>query len=171
MSKWKWIVAGRRAVLAVCRLLRRDVGSWRPAVRKNCRRQIPLPAPSKGRKMSLLDNLQICRGEFANYLTKRVLSPSGGTNFGPLCDGFGGSSLSSGKLVPSAGLTQRKISTGGGGRRWPRPILLGCPDRLPDLEGRRRHCDVAHAERGQCVEDGADDDGECRRAAAFAAGL
>jgi hypothetical protein len=30
MSKWKWIVAGRRAVLAVRRLLRRDVGSWQP---------------------------------------------------------------------------------------------------------------------------------------------
>ena len=45
MSKWKWIVAGRRAVLAVRRLLRRDVGSWRPAEGENCRRQIPLPAP------------------------------------------------------------------------------------------------------------------------------
>src|ERR1700730_9328665 len=95
MSKWKWIVAGRRAVLAVCRLLRRDVGSWRRAVPKNCRRQIPLPGPCKGRKMSLLDNLQIHCGEFGNYLAKRVLSPSGGANFGVLCEGFAGFALSS----------------------------------------------------------------------------
>jgi hypothetical protein len=62
MSKWKWIVAGRRAVLAVRRLLRRDVGSWRPAEGENCRRQIPLPAPCQGRKIPLPDNLQMYRG-------------------------------------------------------------------------------------------------------------
>ncbi len=125
MSKWKWIVAGRRAVMAVRRLLRRDVGSWRPAEGENCRRQIPLPAPCKGRKIPLLDNLQIYRSEFSNYLTKRALSPIDGTNFGLLCDGFGEFSLSSGKLVPSAGLTPRSISPGGGGRRWPRSIARG----------------------------------------------
>src|SRR5439155_9752419 len=48
---------------------------------------------------------------------------------------------------------------------------LGCLDGLPHLEWRRRHCDVVHAEWGEGVEDGADDDGERRRAAAFAAGL
>src|SRR6266446_4736457 len=125
MSNWKWIVAGRRAVMAVRRLLRRNAGSWRPAVAKNCRRQIPLPAPCKRRKIPLLDNLQICRDKFANYLTKRVLSPIDRTNFGVLWDGFGGFSLSSGRLVPSAGLTPRNISPGGGGRRWPRLIARG----------------------------------------------
>src|ERR1700730_16459087 len=126
MSKSKWILAGRRAVMAVRRLLRRDVGSWRPAVGKNCRRQIPLPAPCERRKIPLLDNLQICRDEFANYLTKRVLSPIDRANFGLLCDGFGESSLSSGRLVPSAGLTPRSI--------WP-----GVVDNDPD----RRHGHLA----------------------------
>src|ERR1700730_12764985 len=97
MSKWKWIVAGRRAVLAVRRLLRREVASWRPAESENCRRQIPMPAPCKGRKTSLLDNFQLGRGEFDNYLTKRVLSPIDGANLGLLCDGFGEFSLSSGR--------------------------------------------------------------------------
>ena len=120
MSNWKWIVAGRRAVMAVRRLLRRDVGSWRPAVGKNCRRQIPLPAPCKGRNASLLNNLHIFRAKFGNYLTKRRLSPLGGTRFGPLCDGFGESSLNSGRLVQSARLTPRSI--------WP-GVVDNDPDR------------------------------------------
>jgi hypothetical protein len=53
----------------------------------------------------------------------------------------------------------------------PLPICPSIADRLPHLEWRRRHSDVAYAERGQCIEDGADDDGECRRASAVAAGL
>ena len=125
MSNWKWIVAGRRAVMAVRRLLRRDVGSWRPAVGKNCRRQIPLPAPCKGRNASLLNNIQNFLVTFDNYLTNMGLSPLGGTRFEPLCDGFGESSLSSGRIVSSAGLTPRSIWPGDGGRRWPRSIAQG----------------------------------------------
>src|SRR5947199_6798279 len=53
----------------------------------------------------------------------------------------------------------------------PDRFYSGVADRLPDLEGRRRHRDVAHAERGEGVEDGVDDDGERRGAAAFAAGF
>jgi hypothetical protein len=44
-------------------------------------------------------------------------------------------------------------------------------DRLPDLERGCRHRDVAHAERGERVEDGADDVRERRRASSFAAAL
>jgi hypothetical protein len=141
----------------------------RISVPKNCHRQIPLPAPCKGRfpvvsrrKISLLDNLQICQDEYANYLTKTVLSPIGGTNFEPLCDGFGGFSLSSGKLAPSADLTPRSISPGVVDDDGRSRFCSGVADRLPHLEGCGRHCDVADAERSQRVEDGANHDREGR---------
>jgi hypothetical protein len=50
-------------------------------------------------------------------------------------------------------------------------ISSGVAYRLPHLEGCRRHRDVAHTERGERIEDGADDDRQCRGAAALAAGL
>jgi hypothetical protein len=60
---------------------------------------------------------------------------------------------------------------GGGTRRgidgwcW---LCSRVTDRLPHLKECGGHCDVAHAERGERVEDGADDNGECGCAAAFA---
>ena len=49
--------------------------------------------------------------------------------------------------------------------------VLGVVNGAPDIVGRRRHLDVAHAEVPQRIDDGADDRGERGRGAAFAAGL
>jgi hypothetical protein len=89
-----------------------------------CGQKLPPPNSAAGSlrasKNSLLENLQICRDEFANYLTKRVLSPIDRINPGRLCDGFGESSLNSGRLVQSARLTPRSI--------WP-GVVDNDPDR------------------------------------------